>query len=63
LQRLIAATQRASLPRGCMPAERLRRLRTALCRRAYLLPARAMRLAAGAAARRARCHTILAARA
>lgn len=34
LQRLIAATQRVSLPRGCSPAERLQRLRSALCRRA-----------------------------
>ncbi len=34
LQRLIAATQRVSLPRGCSPAERLQRLRTVLCRRA-----------------------------
>ncbi|RRR66818.1 MAG: WYL domain-containing protein [Candidatus Viridilinea halotolerans] len=34
LQRLIAATQRISLPRGCSAAERLARLRAALCRRA-----------------------------
>lgn len=31
LQRLIARTQRISLPRACPAAERLRRLRTALC--------------------------------
>lgn len=31
LQRLIARTQRVSLPRGCDAAERLRRLRRALC--------------------------------
>jgi hypothetical protein len=31
LQRLIARTQRISLPRGCTPPERLVRLRTALC--------------------------------
>ncbi|PDW04077.1 WYL domain-containing protein [Candidatus Viridilinea mediisalina] len=34
LQRLIAAAQRISLPRGCSAAERLARLRAALCRRA-----------------------------
>ncbi|MFV9507894.1 MAG: WYL domain-containing protein, partial [Oscillochloridaceae bacterium umkhey_bin13] len=32
LQRLIAASQRISLPRGCGPDERLARLRAALCR-------------------------------
>lgn len=32
LQRLIAATQRVSLPRSCTPTERLARLRAALCR-------------------------------
>jgi hypothetical protein len=32
LQRLIAASQRVSLPRRCPPAERLARLRAALCR-------------------------------
>jgi hypothetical protein len=34
LQRLIARTQRVSLPRGCDAAERVARLRAALCRRA-----------------------------
>jgi|GEM_PF-692142 len=32
LHRLIARSQRISLPRGCPPAERLRRVRQALCR-------------------------------
>lgn len=32
LQRLVASAQRISLPRGCPPAERLSRLRAALCR-------------------------------
>ncbi len=36
LLRLIAATHRVSLPRCCPPAERLRRLRAALCRPAAL---------------------------
>jgi len=36
LLRLIAATHRVSLPRRCTPAERLRRLRAALCRPAAL---------------------------
>lgn len=32
LQRLIASSQRISLPRACPPAERLARLRAAICR-------------------------------